>query len=256
MWPDVGLGYPAQSEDATEASTQGLFVFDATLPVSVIALINHNLTNDAVWKATFYSDAAGTVPVNATDDTEAWGIVKPYGTAPWGTPEWWGGKPGPETRAAFVPTTIATLSGLTLARSFRLEISDTGNPDGRVRIGHIEVAQQWRSSKNFDYGNNLGFRNRALETEAAGGAIYGEKRRNPRTFQGVIRNLPRDEAFGQALDMQRQLGTVDPVLVQINPDDVVNRQRLTMLARLRDVTGVSQSFFNKHDFPFTIEEVL
>jgi len=254
----VRLGYPAQSTDAQTASTQGLFVLDAPRPISVVALVNHNLTPDAIWRVKFYSDAAGSVEIagSGTGDLEAWGVVKPFGTALWGTPEVWNGKPGPETRAAFVPTAIANLSGLVLARSFRLEIEDTDNPDGLVRIGHVEVAAQWSASRNYDYRANLGFRDRSLITEAAGGAQYGEKRRNPRVFEGVIRNLPKDEAMGLALDMQRSQATTEPVLVQIDADDVVHGQRLSMLARLRALNGIEHGHYNKFDFPFQIEEVL
>lgn len=252
----VRIGYPAISADLDTDSTQGLFVLDGSYSLSVVALVNHNLSVDATWRLKVYSDAAGTVELYDSGDLEAWESIVPFGTVPWGDPAVWNGKPGPEQRAAYVATAFHVMANAQFARSFRLFISDPDNPAGYVSIGHVEAAQWWQSSRNFEYGGQLGFLDRTVRSQSAGGAEYNQKRRNPRQWSGVIRYLPQAEAYGKALEMQRQLASADPVLVSLNPDDPVNRQRLTFLARLQALDGLGHAFYGKHDFPVRIKEVL
>jgi len=245
-----------RSASAATANTTFTATLDKPRGVQTVALVGHNLSQDATIRIRLYEDAAKTVLTHDTGAVAVWASVYPSDLLLWSDERWWDGKyladeikGGRWTRPFFFPLPFRT-------QAIQVDIVDTANPDGFVQCGLFEVAQGWQVSVNFGYGAEVGFRHRTQSVEAIGGAQYFERRPSPRVFRGSIDYLPEDEAIALGWEHQRQMGLDVPFLWLPNPAATLHLPRLSFLARNVDPGLIGLASHGRCRLPLAFEEVL
>lgn len=248
------IGEPAISTDADPGSSQGYVIFDTDRVVRMVALVNHNLGPYATWRLRFYADAEMEAELYDSGDLPVWEEIVPFGEPAWGEPGVWDGLPGPEERAAYIPTTFHVAPSAQAIRAVDFQLNDPDNPDGALRFAHLELSDWWQPSVNFQYDLEVGFEDNTKTSQAEGGARYSDFDPLARTVQFDLDYLEEAEAFAKALELKRQHATARPVFLCLAPDDPVNRQRLSFLARLTALDGQRWTAFQTHSTRFSFVE--
>src|SRR5690606_12704699 len=131
----------------------------------------------------------------------------PWGTLPWGAPNWWTGiEPWPnypERKPCLFGVSESTLTG----RYWRCEINDPDNPDGYVEAGRLFMSSIWRPEFNYAADNNgFGIEDNARHVQMLSGARRSKRRLNPRFFSFTIEQAANDAVFGPYWKMIDLLG--------------------------------------------------
>jgi hypothetical protein len=250
------LSRVARTSSASLANAQFTGVVPKDRAFRHAAFVGHNMTAAAKYRFRLYSDTALTTVVYDSGWVDVWPVVYPASEIEWEDDNWWTGKYSTEEMAGYVWTTVIWLDRLYLARGFKAEIDDTGNPDGYVQIGLFEVGAGWLASVNFEYGTEYGFRFRSRVVESDGGVRYFERRAKPRVLRGAISAIDRDEALARGFEIQRQADIDKPFLWVPDADDAVHRLRTAFLARNVDPGLFRYASAGVDAVPIAIEEVL
>jgi hypothetical protein len=123
-------------------------------------------------------------------------------------------------------------------RYWLVEIDDEDNSDGYVEFGRLFISRGYQPSRNFIYDSQFGWQDDTQVT-AALGAEYFDLRSRRRVFNCTIENLPLDEAMSFLFEMQRRLGKHGQLVVALDPDDTVHKQRRSFVARHFDLTPLT-----------------
>jgi hypothetical protein len=139
--------YPdAKWRSTTAASTQTITrTYDKEYSVNQFVLCGHNLQQDAI--VTVHIDDIGLTEIvkfslQIKDETRGWGV------GPWGT-DMWGG-----VKQVYPNQRIATfrLPDYFSCKRFRVDITDTTNPDGYIQTGYAYLDATFDPGCNPDYG--------------------------------------------------------------------------------------------------------
>lgn len=116
----------------------------------------------------------------------------------------------------------------------RVTISDSTNADGYVEAGRIKIGQKWSPGVNYDWGAEINVDSETRITRTRGGSLRAEVRPDYRTL-GVKFSWLTDVEVLDLLDVIKNVGRFDDVLVSAHPDEGVTLDRqTTMLARIVD----------------------
>ena len=225
-----------------------------TIPLSVsrsincVGLMNHNLSSDATIRVQGASDAGFTsvlfdTTYDALDPSFGWGEF------PWGMVGW-GGYSSEGWEYQFTVKWIT----LTVARYWRLIITDTTNADGYVQAGRLILGQYWTPHANMQWGYSLDWHDPSEVVRTRGGSWRSDNKTPYRVSSVHVRWLDVVEAAG-VLEMERQRGRRGDVLLSAYPNEGTTRERRnTLLGVLRDWSPSTHDFYGYNSVSFSIEE--
>lgn len=253
---DSRIGRVARSSNVLAASSQ--FDIDLGGPrlIRVVAIANHNISLPGKYRIRL-----GVDPSFATSDVDSgtqdvWPSVYPFGTVPWGSPSWWGGRLSAEEVEAYTATLVYILTSTVLTRYIRVEIIDTDNADGHIDLGRLFIADGWQPTRNMTYGSGLGWLDRNEVQEALSGAEYVTVRRAARFARFNLPAMVENEGMGNAFEIQRAMGTAGEVLFIWDPTDTTHALRRQFIGRIRTLSFIENPGPDRWSTSFEIKELL
>lgn len=250
---------------AKVARSSGVLTTDTTFDVDlgvarftrVFALVKHTISRLGTVRIRL-SQTAGdfTSPVYDSGWFNAWPIIYPVYTPPCGGGSFIDGRLSAEDAVGYNLNVIHVASAAYYARYVRVEIADTGNPDGYVDLGRLVCASGWQPTNYLDVGARLGWATTTSEQEADGGARYFKVTPRRRTASFAVSNLDTTEAMSAPFEMMRQLGLAGQLFFVFDPDDTAQLFRRSFLATLRQLDPIEFPYAFYHGAAFTLTEVL
>ena len=187
---------------------------------------------------------------------DVWPVIYPHGSIGWEHPAFFTGRYSQREIDGYPWNLVLFLDDAVLADTIRLEIDDTGNADGFVEAGLLEVSPGWQASVNFPYGSRLGWELRTEPEAAEGGVEYADRRPKPRRFEAEIPLLPENEALASPWELARQFDRDVPFLFVPRPGRPAQFLREAFLARLDQPGLHSFASPGRRGVPLSFVEVL
>lgn len=135
-------------------------------------------------------------------------------------------------------------------------MTDSDNPAGYVSLGRVFLSEQWQPPYNYDYGAQAGFVDPSLVERSLSGTAYFDRRPVYRTATFGFGYLPETETFPRLFDLIRRAGVTEEVFYVPDAGDLLNLQRRSFLARMREPSALEQSVFAGLSAQFTLEELI
>ena len=246
----------ARSTDLDLASTQWDTDLGVEKNVRLLFLPKHSISREGFIRVTASTDPAfGTLEYD-TGWLDAWPTVYDYGAVDWGHPSWWDGKLSPEEAAGYNIALIQVFDEDVLARYWRVEVDDTGNPDGFIEVSRMFLTPGWQPTVNMSNGAGLGWKDPSTSRESLGGVRYVNQRRKKRAVRFVIQNLPEDEALYQGFEIQRGAGTTEQVAFVFDPAEVYHMHRRSFAGYMTELPPVEFPHHGRGSIAFQIEEAV
>lgn len=248
----------ARTTDDANASTKFTATLDRARPLSVVALIDHNLSTSATYRIRLYDDAGLTMLAYDSGTMDVFGTVYDEDTEPggWDGGNLWDLGLTEEEREGLTASLVHLLTTATSAQYLLFELFDTSNLDGYVQAGRLFMGSGWTPAVNMQYGASLRYESRDEIDEADSGAEYFNARPAPRIAQFELGFMTQDEGMGRAFDMQRIVGTTGEVLFIWNQADTLHFLRRSFLARLRTLSPIEQNYFDNLRTTHEVKELL
>lgn len=248
----------AQTADATLASTQFDLTFPRLLPVGVIALANHNMTVEARWRIRLWRDTGASDLAWDSGWLNVWPSVYSTDELEWEYDNFWLGTVDEAQRADFTPLASRFSPEIQIVQRATIELDDTANPDGVIRLGRAFVGDTWQPEYNASYGIQYAHEI-ATEFEVAGNpeqTEYADVRAAKRTVQFALEHLSEEEGFRRALALQRAQGLHGEVLYSEGGHlDALAFQR-TFIGRLSTADPLTHPYFATYANSISLKEIL
>ncbi len=248
----------ARTTDAANASTKFSIALDKGRPMCAVALAGHNLSATAQWRIRFYSDYAQTVQVWDSGTVNVWPAFFQYEQLEWEDNNFWFGNDTLDAASNY--TALATMFANDVyldVRSILVEMFDTTNVAGYVEVGRCFVSTAFQPVYNPDYGMQFGHDINTPVEEALDNTEYFDPKRPRRTVQFQLSELETAVAYGTLYAGQRDLGLDKEIVFanKIDSTDPVFYYRV-FLGRMLRVDALQQPYFERHNAPFMIREIL
>jgi hypothetical protein len=141
------------------------------------------------------------------------------------------------------------------ARWVRFTISDVGNADGYLEIGRLIVADAFVPSRNFDYGNGVGFIDPSTTNDSLGAPIYVNERRR-RKYLEYTGNFTKSEALGNVYNLDFRRGSAKDYLIILDVDDTTYIHQQSIYGLVKELTSIERAAFPLFKKRYRIEEML
>lgn len=209
----------ARSDDANEASTQFVLDLGSSVELALVAIVNHNLSDDAEVRFRVGPNSDGSSAL--IDQTLT---VSDFGT--------------------YIPAAGKALfyiaPAAVFARYLLCEISDEYNADGYVQIGRCIIGPTLSPAINATYGAQIDLLDQSRNTRAVDGTLYSDIAPKRRRINGAFEVLTDSEAFGQVYDMQNEVGITVPVFAVLDSSLTGDKlQRSTLYGVFTDLSPIS-----------------
>nr|WP_315467158.1 hypothetical protein [uncultured Undibacterium sp.] len=223
--------------------------------IGVLALLFHNLS--ATAKVQWLGNASSTF-TSPTYDSGLNSVYPtgalPFGSLEWGDSNFWLGTVSLQAVAGYKAPYIVGIPSRPSLRYWRLKIEDTGNSDGNVFFRAF-IGDAWTVKYNMSYGASLGHTDLTEVKTSLGGQDYFKKRPRYRTHRFSLNHLTNTE-FQRVLDMERDAGISDELLIMPDLDDADGGFRRNCLCRLVQLPAIRDDDFEKKSAEFEIKELL
>lgn len=185
--------------------------FAGTTLCSALVLYGHNLSGTATWRLRLYNGAnqTGTVVYDSTTLTPQ--TVVGWGAFQWGA-EPWGSYIFRDWEQPFYSLFFSEV----YAVSFRLDITDTGNPAGYLQASRLIMGRYLTPYFNAAYGLALSWDTNSVQRRTLGGSVRTDRRA---TFRRLSFDLETLDAGERALwlDLARSVSLHREMFVSIYP---------------------------------------
>lgn len=247
----------ARSANTLASSTQFTVNFSSPKSIDCIALVVHNLSASAKVRVTAASSPSFSSPEYASDWIDAWpaGVI-PVSSLEWEDDNFWLGTMTEEARAGYNSPFLHLLPAAQYLANWKIEVSDTANPNGYVHIGRLFMAKKWQPEYNMVYGASLGYEDPTEVATSLTGAEYFDPRGKYRIHNFSLDALSSSEANAEVLEMQRIAGTSAEILIVPDADDTLTFIQRSFVGRLQSISPVSQPHFDRYSTTIEIKELL
>ena len=216
---DPRPGRKARSSGLSLANTVMRISLPATVELRLIALTHTNLTENGLYRLTWFSDAFTTA----------------IGSAGWLSP------PGyPQDDPDRIGASIWHLFASPVsAQYWQIEIDDEANPAGFLEAGRLFLPHIWQPPYNFDNNsNNDSLNPNTPRVDSLGGVGYFNRRMPARTLRVAWSVLPAED-MAEIRRIRRQSNLNRQVVVIPNPADTANFHERNFLATLRELPAIA-----------------
>ena len=229
----------AQVWKATATSGVISFTLSRALPVGFLALLHHNMTQDATFRVQLYSDAAWTTLVyDSTTDAalvggqDVWPIAYSFSQLDFEDDNWITWQYRSEQISGLPWDRPIWLNDRRyLIQSGKVTLTNIHNASN-IQVGRLEIARGYQLSRGVPIGAGSGSTPNSIVTQADGGKEYGQLKAKPRVFQATFPSLPREESE-LLKDIKRQHDIVPELGIYWHPypTDVTTWLRNSFYAR-------------------------
>jgi len=245
------------TDDAVASATINVdFGAVATYYIGVVALIAHNISTDGKVRV-----RGSSVSSFATAEYDSgWVNVWPSGVIPEALLEWeddnfWLGTVSAQTRAGYAAPYIC-LTTRVVVRYWRIEIDNTTNSDTYLQIGRLFMGDVWTPAHNYSYNAEIGWNEGNVIDTALDGTEYADLRYRYRTFRFNFDWLSESEAYSNALELQRLVGSSgESVVVPDSADATYGFQR-NIYGRLLSMSPIAITPANRFKVELHVKELL
>lgn len=246
----------ARSTSASNANTQFYINLDKVRSVFSVALIGHNMSDDAQFRVRFYSDYDKSGLIHDSGLINVWPATYTQTDLEWEDVAWWSGDNSLDTTSDFTPLAYYFADMVYQAKSVSVELFDSANSIGYVEVGRLFVSGGWQPEFNMQYGVQYGYIVGTGVDEALDGTEYFNRKRSRRTMNMAIHNMQSPDAFGQMYSMQRDMGIDQEILVAANLLGVTESYYTTFVGRNSDLDPLSNPYYNRFNINLNIREIL
>lgn len=249
----------ARSTDATTASSKFCLDFGVQRPISLVALVRHNLSQAAQVRIRLSNDSNIFAPGDA--DSGWINVYQPYyapGSLPfgWNPGVWMGGPTAEDLQGWTSPAFYWMHTAILAVRYVYVEVSDPTNTAGYVQLARAFAGPAYQPELNMNWGAQLGFRDQTAYEESLAGVRFYDERPKGRVVTLTLDGIREDTAMEMVLEMQRSLGKSRQLFFAWDPSDTYHRLRRSMLATLDDLDPLTAAYFNGVTAPVKLAEVL
>lgn len=252
----VPLSYPWRSAGLSIAQTTLTATFARPRKLGLVVVGPHNLSIGSRLRVETFYGPLGVGPLWDSGEMPTWPAVFTADQVDWDGGRWWDRTYTPEEVQGYPWYRPVLVPAQDYALSVRVTLIDPLNPAGYVQAGLLELASALRLPVNFAPGAQYGYRGRTETQEADGGTKHRRRRPKPRVFKGSVPLMPRDDALGSWLEMQRQLDTAEPFFWWPRPTDERHMVRQAFMAHFTDLDLHSYATHNRNAVPISLEEEL
>lgn len=163
-----------------------------------------------------------------------------------------------QSRAGLRWTTWLALPTPVVAQQWRIQINDTANAEGFVKVSRLLIMRRaWRPTVNILTGSSIGWEGGPQPVEALSGAEWFVEREAFRVARLRLANMPTDEMMAGAFDLQRvAAGSRRDVLFVWDPADTEHIARRTIYGRLRAMSPLEEPNAGTLSGAFEVKELL
>ncbi len=247
----------AQTTDLTLSNTKINIDLGQLRNIGIFTAVNHNFSLQSTYRlrGSRVSDFSTTEYDSGSTFLEVWPVVYPYGSIPWENPSWFGGKYTDDQIARYNANLTVILPYATIARYWRLEISDINNSAGVLQLGRIFIGSAWQPTNNMAYGEGLKWETDTLVQKTRGGGKVFDVRKPYRVDRYRLDWLSREEAMVNVFEIQGQAGIDKEIMWIFDPDDTSHALRTQFLARFRILSEVEYPLYGNNATAFEVEEL-
>lgn len=245
----------ARTRSAAPEDTRIALDIGGSRPISVVALLRHNLTQAGRWRVAIGDDPGLAAPTRDSGFADIWPTIVPFGVGAWGEFRW-GGKLDPAEAGAYGIDGLVLFSPPARGRHVLVELRDPDNPAGFLQAGRLIVAPAWRPSVNLQYGWSIEQVDESRSVKSRGGQVYIDRRPKFRRLSFSLDHLEADEMFGHAYELDRLKGRGGDVLAAIDPEDARHRHRHSVYGMLAETTPIGNPYAGRFAKEFVVEELI
>lgn len=246
----------ARTVDASGNSTAFVIDLGRARTLSLLALINHNLSADSAWSLRVSSDS-GFTEVLYSSTSDVWSSVHRSLDLAWEDDNFWSGKPSDEELAGYTWNAYHLFSAEQSGRYIEVTIDDANNSAGFVQLGRVFVGAGWQPAIDLAPGATLSYETATQVQESLSGTEYFERREGLRVARFGLRGLARDEALTRAFDQQRVSGVDAEVFFSWDTADAatIHSLRRTFLGRMRKLSPLEQPYQSLFSTTYELQEL-
>lgn len=248
----------AKTASLDPAHTQFSITTDRRRPLSVLAILAHNLSAAATVRARVYRDAQQTDLIYDSGWANVWPVVYGLDDVVWGNDNFWNRRLTEEDRRTYTPLMTLFFADRLLGSSVHVELVDTGNLDGAISLGRVILADVWQPLYNVNLGIRHGY-DTGTEITAAGDPARTEYARRvtpKRTVNFQLGNLSEDEAFLRMHRLQRTQDIVGEILYVYSTRPSPSNFARTMVARQTELDGITNPYHANFENAMSLLEIL
>lgn len=231
----------ARSTNAVLASTQFTVSLAEAVSARGIQVIATNLSSAALYRITWYSDAAMTAEADSTGWIPVGASINWLNVSEWldwlDTEFWLGAEPfvDPDNRGMDIRHTFADV---TTVRYLKFEFDDQTNADAFVELGHVFIGRAFVAT--FNVGPEPTFQRISLTAvkDAIGGGQYFSRRGSRKRLGIVWPMLPREETTDELDEIIRIQDIDRPVYVDLDPENLGGGRNTAFLARIQTMPEI------------------
>ena len=229
----------------------------AAYPIGAVALIAHNISTSGLVRIRGDDANDFATPLYNSGWIEVWtnGII-PEALLEWEDDNFWLGTLSAEVRAGYRVPYINLDSAKTTARYWRIEVDDTSNVDTYIQIGRLFMSDFWQPTRNYNYGAQMQFDDPTSMAVSVGGQEYFDARSRYRIHRLRLEFVSETDAYAEALELQRIVGTSGEVLIVPDSADTTNGALRNFVGRLRSLSPITISPTNLFALDLEVKELL
>ena len=249
----------SRTTDLQLSSTQFDMEISRFRPVSVVALLNHNISTAGLWRIRFYTDTAQTDEVWDTGWKDIWPAVYATAELEWEYDNFWYGTLDQDDIDRFTNLAFQfNKDSSPIIRSVKVEIDDQSNTDGYIKIGRLFVSDAWQPAKSAQYGIQYGYSiGTTFEVaENRNMTEYADPKIPKRTVNFTLAHMNSEEGFRRTLTLQRDQGIHQEILYTENPTpDPIGFQK-TFVGRLDNPSALTHPYYQSFENSISLIEIL
>lgn len=141
-------------------------------------------------------------------------------------------------------------------RYWRLEIDDTGNPDGYFQAGRLYLSKSFQPAVNASYGFKEGYNDRSRNQRTISGAQSSVRRPPLRTAEWAFEFVTEAEMYGTLREIDLARGTTKDVLIIPDIADTTYFQKRYVYGSMDELSPIVIVYYGIYQKSFKITEIL
>jgi len=141
-------------------------------------------------------------------------------------------------------------------RYWRLEINDTGNPDGYFQAGRVYLSKVFQPAVNASYGFKEGYLDRSRNQRTISGGVSSVSRTPLRTCEWSLDFLSESEMYGTMRDIDLTRGVSKDVLIIPDIADTAYFQKRYVYGILDELTPIVIAYHGIYQKSYKITEII
>lgn len=227
-------------------------------PLRVFSLVAHNMSQSARWRVRVsFDDPTFASTLYDSGWVDLWPELIPFGVEDWGVFNW--GQAIDDDELDFIgPYATLIADDDHVGQYVRVELDDPLNASGYVQAGRFIAEAGFQPQEaNMAWNWSVATIDGTRESESLSGVRWIDRGPKRRLIRFDLDWLTDDEVLGQAIQMDRIVGSHGPLLVIPTPSDANKMLRFSVYGTLRrPLAPAIQVSKNRWRRTFEVEELI